>query len=237
MRSCFSGRYACVTQCRWRRRRRWTALRGESTRENPRPFTSLPLLMRWHWWRAWKGERTDPHTRTHAHNWACINKENTPMENLPHKHTQGVIIQDLTLPSLLTFISITYEITVTDFPGYTDPPESPEINNPFSSFLPCAHRQAAKWETAVHFLYNRITQSCDSSGIVHIEIFSILCKLDMSWWSDKWLAPDLWQTVPSSSVSINSFIDLRVVLNIYIVTNTDTNNTNNINANNKKYCC
>lgn len=45
-RICFFGRCVCATRCRWRRRRRWMASRGVSTRAGPPPSTSLPHQMR-----------------------------------------------------------------------------------------------------------------------------------------------------------------------------------------------
>lgn len=57
-RTCSSGRCVCVTQCRWRRRRRWMASRGASTRAGPPPSTSPPHRMRLLWWKGWKGKCT-----------------------------------------------------------------------------------------------------------------------------------------------------------------------------------
>lgn len=56
MRTCSSGRCACVTRCRWRRRTRWTASRGASIRAGPPPSIYLPHQMRWRWWREWRGK-------------------------------------------------------------------------------------------------------------------------------------------------------------------------------------
>lgn len=54
-RICSSGPSACVTRCRWRRRRRWTASRGASIRAGQPPSIYPPHPMRWRWWREWKG--------------------------------------------------------------------------------------------------------------------------------------------------------------------------------------
>lgn len=54
-RSSFSGPCVCATQCKWRRRRRWTDSNMGVITGSLHPFTSPRPLTRWHWWKEWKG--------------------------------------------------------------------------------------------------------------------------------------------------------------------------------------